>query len=126
AAVDAWLAPAGVGPGPRAFGPSQFGQQRIAAIAGFNRHINARTRVSVRASVMARFVVVVVVIPRVFHTINTSSRHRQNTPKIDRSRKILRKNFDVKGRGTGYYEYHRRLNRVLPDPCRRDEPLARR
>src|SRR5690625_1515623 len=100
--VDDQLAHAGLGADPRAFGLSQFGQQRIAAIAGFNRHINARNRVSVRASVMARFAVVAVTIPRVIHTINTSSRHRQNTPKTDPTRKIVRKNFRLRIDSTDY------------------------
>src|SRR5690625_6084816 len=42
---------------------------------------------------MARLAVDVVVVPRVIHTINTSSHHRQNTPKTDTTRKIVRKNF---------------------------------
>src|SRR5690625_516370 len=44
---------------------------------------------------MARLAVDVVVVPRVIHTINTSSHHRQNTPKTDPTRKIVRKNFWV-------------------------------
>ena len=65
---------------------------------GFNRHINARNRVSVRAVLP----VVVVTIPRVIHTINTSSRHRQNTPKTDPTRKIVRKNFRLRIDSTDY------------------------
>src|SRR5699024_10991635 len=85
--IDHQLGDTGLGAHPRAFGLGQLGQQRVAAVTGLNRHI------------MARFAVVVVAIPRVIHTINTSSHPRQNTPKTDDLRKIVRKSFPVESGG---------------------------